>query len=548
MSISAAQSKAVVLMPIPERPTRASGYIFSPHLTSVRSARGALLTRFGSEATCGAVPIRRPAVPLKAVATPWRRTLPSLARGANARSSRERGSIGCRAAASAPAEAAGALVPAFLAVQESVAGLCALLADDAGQNPNNPLWKVGAAKLAFVGLLYLLFRVLQPMLDKYVANREAAQESTQQLSLEGMLNTMEENKKTTSGYLVALLKAVQISTRRLLPLILVLLLVSNLSDFIEDILFVNRESVVGFAAKVLHSISHCLTSVDYILEKATSLLAVAVGVQFGQEFTNKGVAEFLASRAATGRNNQRSLSQAVVTLSQVMGFLIYAVGAITALGVVGIDIRPLMAVGGVSGLAIGLGAKNLTSSLLAGLQLLISNPFQAGDVVELQKGGRTVMLGKVDQVSPFRTTFVSLTDKKVPWTIPNGDIMRLSISNRSRINSTDGSDLLAEFKEVRKLHVNVAVNLPKDREVGDVLQQVSDDLETTINGLQSTAPGVPVTVEWQSIKGGSVSYDIVTFLDTLPGNYEKEKNLALCKLDEQLQKLGCKLSGVKTLA
>jgi len=84
--------------------------------------------------------------------------------------------------------------------------------------------------------------------------------------------------------------------------------------------------------------------------------------------------------------------------------------------------------------------------------------------------------------------------------------------------------------------------------VGDVLQQVSDDLETTINGLQSTAPGVPVTVEWQSIKGGSVSYDIVTFLDTLPGNYEKEKNLALCKLDEQLQKLGCKLSGVKTLA
>eukprot|EP00192_Tetraselmis_astigmatica_P005399 CAMPEP_0117670234 /NCGR_PEP_ID=MMETSP0804-20121206/12624_1 /TAXON_ID=1074897 /ORGANISM="Tetraselmis astigmatica, Strain CCMP880" /LENGTH=525 /DNA_ID=CAMNT_0005478479 /DNA_START=138 /DNA_END=1715 /DNA_ORIENTATION=+ len=525
MSISAAQSKAVVLMPIPERPTRASGYIFSPHLTSVRSARGALLTRFGSEATCGAVPIRRPAVPLKA------------------------------------AEAAGALVPAFLAVQESVAGLCALLADDAGQNPNNPLWKVGAAKLAFVGLLYLLFRVLQPMLDKYVANREAAQESTQQLSLEGMLNTMEENKKTTSGYLVALLKAVQISTRRLLPLILVLLLVSNLSDFIEDILFVNRESVVGFAAKVLHSISHCLTSVDYILEKATSLLAVAVGVQFGQEFTNKGVAEFLASRAATGRNNQRSLSQAVVTLSQVMGFLIYAVGAITALGVVGIDIRPLMAVGGVSGLAIGLGAKNLTSSLLAGLQLLISNPFQAGDVVELQKGGRTVMvtlchdkggrtvmLGKVDQVSPFRTTFVSLTDKKVPWTIPNGDIMRLSISNRSRINSTDGSDLLAEFKEVRKLHVNVAVNLPKDREVGDVLQQVSDDLETTINGLQSTAPGVPVTVEWQSIKGGSVSYDIVTFLDTLPGNYEKEKNLALCKLDEQLQKLGCKLSGVKTLA
>mmetsp|Transcript_4381 Transcript_4381/g.12298 ORF Transcript_4381/g.12298 Transcript_4381/m.12298 type:complete len:413 (-) Transcript_4381:655-1893(-) len=392
MSISAAQSKAVVLMPIPERPTRASGYIFSPHLTSVRSARGALLTRFGSEATCGAVPIRRPAVPLKAVATPWRRTLPSLARGANARSSRERGSIGCRAAASAPAEAAGALVPAFLAVQESVAGLCALLADDAGQNPNNPLWKVGAAKLAFVGLLYLLFRVLQPMLDKYVANREAAQESTQQLSLEGMLNTMEENKKTTSGYLVALLKAVQISTRRLLPLILVLLLVSNLSDFIEDILFVNRESVVGFAAKVLHSISHCLTSVDYILEKATSLLAVAVGVQFGQEFTNKGVAEFLASRAATGRNNQRSLSQAVVTLSQVMGFLIYAVGAITALGVVGIDIRPLMAVGGVSGLAIGLGAKNLTSSLLAGLQLLISNPFQAGDVVELQKGGRTVMV------------------------------------------------------------------------------------------------------------------------------------------------------------
>lgn len=103
---------------------------------------------------------------------------------------------------------------------------------------------------------------------------------------------------------------------------------------------------------------------------------------------------------------------------------------------------------------------------------MVSNPFQAGDVVELKAAGATVIvrtaylhhypvwfkvpcfglaralpalpftslfvscllqLGRVEQVAPFRCTFVPLTDKKVPITIPNAEIIGLQISNRSRI-------------------------------------------------------------------------------------------------------------------
>jgi hypothetical protein len=41
--------------------------------------------------------------------------------------------------------------------------------------------------------------------------------------------------------------------------------------------------------------------------------------------------------------------------------------------------------------------------------------------------------GTVVSISPFRTKFVALHDNRVPWTIPNQDLTKMMISNRSRL-------------------------------------------------------------------------------------------------------------------
>ena len=122
---------------------------------------------------------------------------------------------------------AGPAMAALLSAKEAVTYFVSLLANDAGKDPNNPLWMVGAAKLAFFGFLLMAYRVLQPQLDRYV---ERMQESQEQDSANG---GMGESQKTTRGYMLALTKAIQTSTKSLVPIMIGLVCVSNLSDFIE---------------------------------------------------------------------------------------------------------------------------------------------------------------------------------------------------------------------------------------------------------------------------------------------------------------------------
>lgn len=130
-------------------------------------------------------------------------------------------------------EASGPVMAAFLSAKEGISHFLSLLADDAGKNPNNPLWMVGAAKLAFFAFLFLSYRVLQPLLDKMVSKMEAKHESEVQQSFSGMLDTMEETKKTAGGYFLALAKALQQSTKKLVPIMIGLVFLSNFSDFLE---------------------------------------------------------------------------------------------------------------------------------------------------------------------------------------------------------------------------------------------------------------------------------------------------------------------------
>ena len=107
------------------------------------------------------------------------------------------------------------------------------------------------------------------------------------------------------------------------------------------------------------------------------LFVAARRVQFAVSLKDQVVAEFMRVRAA-GEAASRVVSQSVVTLSQFSTKAIYVIGAIVGLAVLGIDVRPLAAVGGMGGLAVGLGAQTLVESLLSGIQLVGAGHLQKG--------------------------------------------------------------------------------------------------------------------------------------------------------------------------
>jgi len=91
----------------------------------------------------------------------------------------------------------------------------------------------------------------------------------------------------------------------------------------------------------------------------------------------KAVVRRLAGADRPGRRDVVNLLGTVVRWT-VLGF-----GAVTALGTLGVDISGLIAGLGLTGFAIGFALKDLISSTVAGVLIMLSRPFVAGDYVRM---------------------------------------------------------------------------------------------------------------------------------------------------------------------
>ncbi len=70
-------------------------------------------------------------------------------------------------------------------------------------------------------------------------------------------------------------------------------------------------------------------------------------------------------------------------LKYVANVVILLLGALIALGTIGISIAPVLAAAGVVGLAVGFGAQSLVKDYFTGIVLLIENQIRAGDFIEV---------------------------------------------------------------------------------------------------------------------------------------------------------------------
>jgi small-conductance mechanosensitive channel len=108
---------------------------------------------------------------------------------------------------------------------------------------------------------------------------------------------------------------------------------------------------------------------------------------------------------------------------------IIALGAMLALGILGVNVTPLVTALGVGGLAVALGLQDTLSNLFAGIHVLLSEPIRVGDYVRLESGEE----GFVTDIQ-WRYTRLRLLANNVVI-VPNSKLAQSIITNYDRPQS-----------------------------------------------------------------------------------------------------------------
>ncbi len=149
-------------------------------------------------------------------------------------------------------------------------------------------------------------------------------------------------------------------------------------------------------------------------------------------------------RVMTGRGLDPML---VGFLGAILYSILLVAVIIAAVGQLGIQTTPLVAVLGAAGLAIGLALQNSLGNFASGVMLVLFRPFTKGDFVEA--GGTS---GTVEEVGIFTTVLNTPDNRRI--IVPNGQITNDTITNYSaydtrRIDLVIGVGYSDDLKKAR---------------------------------------------------------------------------------------------------
>lgn len=136
---------------------------------------------------------------------------------------------------------------------------------------------------------------------------------------------------------------------------------------------------------------------------------------------------FVSGAVEQYSERQPVLSAARGIVKGVARFILYALGALICLDLLGISITPLLASLGVGSLAVALALQEPLSNLFSGLSLLLDKPIQPGHYIHVEGVG---VEGYVEEVSWRATKVRTLQDNLV--LIPNAKLVSSVLTNFDR--------------------------------------------------------------------------------------------------------------------
>lgn len=239
---------------------------------------------------------------------------------------------------------------------------------------------------------------------------------------------------------------------------------------------------------------------NVFLKKAIFCVAVALicylAARISKWLTSK---IFSAKNKIVVKNPKKAETLKSVT-ANVLKVAIYFIAILTILNELGVSPTSLAAVSGSIAVAIGLGAQNLVSDVLAGIFILMEEQYHVGDIVEIS--GCT---GTVERVT-MRTTSLRGVDGTV-YIVPNGSIT--TVTNKC--------------KEFMNAMVDIGIDYEED--VDHVIEVLKDEMAIVfkeVKGLK-TEPEVLGIV---GLDDSAVTIRIVAKCE-IKQNYPVEREIRL---------------------
>ena len=193
--------------------------------------------------------------------------------------------------------------------------------------------------------------------------------------------------------------------------------------------------------------------------------------------------------------------QPITLLSQLAYWLSVILVTAISLQMIGFNLTAFLAGLGVVGITIGFALQDVSKNFIAGVLMLIQQPFEIGELIEVS--GYT---GKVLAID-LRTTQIRTTDGKLVL-IPNGEVMISPITNYSKAES-------------RRVAISTGVAYESDPES---VRQTALEAIAGVPGIQSE-PAPEVLFE----NFGSPTLDLTTYfwIDTSQTNVASAKDAGL---------------------
>jgi small-conductance mechanosensitive channel len=193
---------------------------------------------------------------------------------------------------------------------------------------------------------------------------------------------------------------------------------SNNHDYLYDLAI--KAGLSDFGAR----------TVRFVVERPLKILLLVLLAWLVSRLGARTVSRFvrsLARRAPARLSSSARSDLRTETLAHVMARLFRLVVGVVAglliIGVLGVNLTPLLAGAGIVGIAVGLGTQSLVRDMVAGLFIVGEDQYGVGDIIDINGWAS----GVVEDVN-LRSTRMRANDGTV-WFIPNGQIQRVGNSS-----------------------------------------------------------------------------------------------------------------------
>ncbi|KAL3136343.1 hypothetical protein ABBQ38_005605 [Trebouxia sp. C0009 RCD-2024] len=378
-----------------------------------------------------------------------------------------------------------------------------------------PLWQHAARSTFLVVATLALAVTVSRFLIVNSGKLEAGEEVTWMASVD------DQEKQSSKSWLRHALESALIALDRpagfLVPVGAAVVCIRALCSFLNALLVYQAEDAIlgKWAATLAVQTLDTLSAAQFVVYEVSQVALVAFGVWTALRFKDRMVKVIMDVSALKDQkkgivlqSTDNTMERVVLPFSGLASWVLILGGVLATLQVLGINIQPLLTVGGVSGIVVGLSAQSVMSNMISGINLFISRPFVVGDRIEISSvGGSKFVVGTVERVDPMRTIIRS--DSCMPITIPNKVLSEQIISNESRIAKTK---VIMNFNKPRQMQFTFLVRY----EDFDKVEAICTDMKDHLLNTEGIHRQLPMWVGFTGVEGNACNVYTIVSLASSP--------------------------------